>query len=181
MTRFALVLIALGQLGLPGWAAPVPKTAKPTIGETNTNALIKAHREKLTIAASSEWENWPANNLLDGNEQTSWYSNNGEAPQNGKNPTIKVTFPENVAVKRVTIRGNRDPQYANGYFVLEGKFELLDKDDKVITTHEMKGTGDKHDFDLILTKITTLRAVRFTCTKDQGQMGCVGLGEFQIE
>jgi F5/8 type C domain len=181
MVRFAIPLFAFGLLLGYGTAAPVPKSVKPVVGETNTNALVKAHRQKLVTAASSEWDSWPVAHLFDGNDKTSWYSNNGEAPQNGKNPTIKVTFPENVAVKRVTVLGNRDPQYLEGYFVLEGKIELLDKDDKVLSTHELKGAGEKHDFDLVLTKLTTLRAVRFTATKDEGRLGCVGLGEFQIE
>ncbi len=181
MFRFAIPLLAFALCLGVGSAAPVPKSSKPVVGETNTNALVKAHREKLILAASSEWESWPVGHLFDGNEKTSWYSNNGEAPQNGKNPTIKVTFPENVSVKRVTVLGNRDPNYPDGYFVLEGKIELLDKDDKVIASHDLKGAGEKRDFDLILTKLTTLRAVRFTATKDERVSGCVGLGEFQIE
>lgn len=142
---------------------------------------MKSHREKLKLEASSEWESWPVAQLFDGDEKTSWYSNNGDAPQNGKTPTIKVTFPENVTAKRVTVLGNRDPQYPEGYIALEGKIELLDTDDKVIASHELKATGEKHDFDLILTKLTPLRAVRLTITKDDGKNGCVGLGEFQVE
>lgn len=180
MLRFASAFFAVG-FALSLAAAPVPKTAKPVVGETNTNALVKAHKDKLKLEASSEWDSWPVAHLFDDNSATSWYSNGGDAPQNGKTPTIKVTFPEAVNVKRVTILGNRDPQYPTGYFALEGKIELLDKDDKAISTHELKGTGDKRDFDLILTKLTAVRAVRFTITKDEGQTSCVGLGEFQVE
>ncbi len=181
MVRAALGFLAFAILIGLGSAAPVPKGTKPSVGETNTNALVKAHREKLKLEASSEWESWPVAHLFDGDEKTSWYSNNGDAPQNGKTPTIKVTFPENVRAKRVTVLGNRDPQYPEGYIALEGKIELLEKDNGVISSHELKATGEKHDFDLILTKLTTLRAVRLTITKDDGKMSCVGLGEFQIE
>lgn len=181
MVRVALGFFAFAVLVGLGSAAPVPKGTKPVVGETNTNTLVKAHREKLKLEATSEWESWPVAHLFDGDEKTSWYSNNGDAPQNGKTPTIKVTFPENVAVKRVTVLGNRDPQYPEGYIALEGKIELLDKDNAVISSHEIKATGEKHDFDLILTKLTTLRTVRLTITKDDGKNSCVGLGEFQIE
>ncbi|MBX3401082.1 MAG: discoidin domain-containing protein [Gemmataceae bacterium] len=181
MDRIAIPLLVSVLIAAHLSAAPVPKSVKPVVGETNSNALVKAHRDKLTLSASSEWENWPVGHLFDGNDKTSWYSNNGEAPQNGRNPTIKVTFPENVSVKRITVLGNRDPQYLEGYFVLEGKIELLDKDDKLIASHDLKGAGEKHDFDLVLNKLTTVRSVRFTATKDEKQMGCVGLGEFQIE
>lgn len=55
MLRFAFVLIVVGfTLGLS--AAPVPKTAKPVVGETNSNSLVKAHKDKLKFEASSEWE-----------------------------------------------------------------------------------------------------------------------------
>lgn len=162
-------------------AAPVPKEARPTVGENNENTLVTAHRDKLKLEASSEWDNWPVGHAFDGKPETSWYSNNGDAPQNGKTPTITVTFPEDVKVKRVTVLGNRDPQYPTGYFVTEGKFELLDKEDKVLESHELKSVGDKHDFDWVLKKFATVRAVRFTMTKDLGQSGCVGIGEFQVE
>ncbi|QEL19019.1 discoidin domain-containing protein [Limnoglobus roseus] len=181
MPRFLIGLTTLALIFGVSLAAPVPKTAKPVVGETNENGLITTHREKLQLAASSEWANWPVAHAFDGKAETSWYSNNGDAPQNGKTPTITVTFPEDVRMKRVTVLGNRDPQYPTGYFVLEGKFELLDKDDKVLETHEMKAAGEKHDFDWVLKKLTTVRAVRFTMTKDEGQTGCVGIGEFQVE
>lgn len=174
-----LVVVATVLGGLA--AAPVPKEAKPKVEDKNTNALVTKHRDNLKLEASSEWANWPVAHAFDGKEETSWYSNNNDAPQSGKTPTITVTFPEDVKVKRVTILGNRDPQYPTGYFVLEGKIELLDKDDKVIDTHELKGEGEKHDFDLILKKLTTVRGVRFTMTKDEGQTNCVGLSEFQVE
>lgn len=180
MSRF-LVATFVVLVAAVVYAAPVPKTTKPTVGEKNTNDLVTKYKDKLTLNASSQWDSWPVGHAFDGNEQTSWYSSGGDAPQNGKTPTITATFPEDVRVKRVTVLGNRDPQYPTGYFVLEGKIELLDKDDKVISTHELKGEGEKHDFDLILKKLTTVRAVRFTMTKDEGQSSCVGLGEFQIE
>ena len=91
----------------------------------------------------------------------------------------EADHPADVGVKRVTILGNRDPAYATGYTVSEGKVELLDANDTVIATHDLSGAGDKFDFDLRLEKPTTVRAVRFTMTKSE--QGHCGLGEFQVE
>jgi hypothetical protein len=174
------VLVA-GLVAAVGVSAPVPKAAaKPEHGEKNSNALITKHHDKLELKASSEWQGWPTTNLFDGKEETSWYSNTPDNTTTGtNNPVITVVFPEDVAIKRVTVLGNRDPQYLTGYFVTEGTIELLDKNDKVVGTHEMKGAGDKFDFDLKLDKFHTVRAVRFTMTKSEN--GYCGMGEFMVE
>lgn len=174
-------LAAAAILAAVGVSAPVPKQpAKPEHGEKNTNALITKHKEKLELKASSEWQGWPTTNLFDGKEETSWYSNTPDTTATGtNNPVVTVMFPEDVAIKRVTLMGQRDPQYPMGYFVTEGTIELLDKNDKVVATHEMKGAGEKYDFDLKLDKFQTVRAVRFTMTKSES--GYCGLGEFMVE
>ena len=43
----------------------------------------------------------------------------------------------------------------------------------------LKSLGEKHDFDLILKKLTTVRAVRFCMTK--AESSCLAIGEFQVE
>ena len=84
-----------------------------------------------------------------------------------------------MSVKRVTVLGNRDPEYPSGYTVTDGTVELLDANGKVISTHDVLAAGEKFDFDLRLEKPTTVRAVRFTMTKSE--QGHCGLGEFQVE
>lgn len=180
MRRIACGLLATGLVaGLA--AAPVPKfEGKPTVGEKNTNALVTKHKAKLDLKATTDWApNWPVSHLFDGNEETSWYSNQPDSTTNEEKPAVTVTFPEDVKVKRVTIKGNRDPQYPTGYFVTEGTVELLDDKGKVVASHELKAAGEKNDFDLILEKFATVRAVRFKMTKSEN--GYCGLGEFMIE
>ena len=172
-----VVSIGLGVL----FAGPVPKDLKPKSTDPNSNALVQLHRDKLKLEASSCWDGWPVEQLFDEKVETAWYSRSGDSPQSGQTPWVRATFPEDVSVKRLTVLGNRDPQYVNSYLVLEGKFELLDQDGKVIASQELKATGDKHDFDWILDKKTKVRSVRFTATKDQEQYNCVGLSEFQVE
>lgn len=181
MRRTVCGVLVAGLVVAVGVSAPVPKApAKPEHGEKNTNALVTKHHEKLDLKASSEWQGWPKGNLLDGKDETSWYSNSPDNTTTGtNNPVLTLVFPEDVTIKRVTVMGQRDPQYLMGYFATEGTFELLDKNDKVIATHEMKGAGEKYDFDLKLDKFQTVRAVRFTMTKSEN--GYVGLGEFMVE
>ena len=180
MRRAVCGLLVAGLLAAVGTSAPVPKAiAKPEFGEKNTNALITKHKDKLELKASSEWKDWPIGHLFDGNEETSWYSNNPDNTTTDNKPAVTVTFPEDVTIKRVTILGNRDPQYLSGYTVSEGTVELLDEKGKVISKHEMKGEGAKSDFDLKLEKFTTIRSVKFTMTKSEN--GYVGMGEFMVE
>lgn len=180
MRRAVCGLLVAGLAAAVGTSAPVPKqAAKPEYGEKNTNALITKHREKLELKASSEWQGWPTGNLFDGDEKTSWYSNNPDNTTTDNKPTVTVTFPEDVRIKRVTVMGQRDPSYPTGYFVTEGTVELLDENGKVISTHEMKGAGDKFDFDLKLDKFVAVRSVRFTMTKSEN--GYCGMGEFMVE
>ncbi len=161
-------------------AAPVPKL-RPTFGESNTNELVKQHKDKLKVDASTEYSGYPATRLIDGEPTTVWYSAGGDSPMAGKTPHVGVTFPEDVRVKRVTVLGTRDPNYKDGYFILEGTVELLDKDGKLIAAHEVKSAGDQHDFDLKLDQFTTVRGVRFKATKDQNKYSCVALSEIQME
>lgn len=182
MRRMVCGLLAVGVAAVVGLSAPVPKVApKPEVGEKNTNALVTKHKEKLKLSATSDWGGqWAVDNLVDGNAETSWYSKDPDTTATGKNnPAVTLTFPEDVSIKRVTVLGNRDPQYLTGYTVSEGTVDLLDANDKVVESFELKGAGEKSDFDLILKKFTTVRAVRFTMTKSEN--GQCGLGEIQVE
>jgi hypothetical protein len=165
-----------------GLAAPVPKNLLPPLGETNANTLIKKFSNKLTCEASSEWQQWPATHAVDGNEETSWFSASQDTASAGATPWVLVTFPEDVAVRRVSLRGNRDPQYPTGYFITAGKLELLDAAGKVLSTHDLTSAGDKHDLTwMAKTLATGVRTIKFTATKDDATNGCVSLGEFQVE
>jgi hypothetical protein len=178
-TAAPLTVLALAATGLS--AAPIPKSRIPTFGETNTNAMVQRHREKLAAETSSEWQGYPVTQVFDEKPETVWYSASGDAPMAGKTPTVTLTFPVDVSVKRVTVLGNRDPATKGGYFVLEGTVELLDKDGRVVSSHELKAAGDLYDFDLKLNRYTTARAVRFTATKDEKRFNCVAVSEIQVE
>jgi hypothetical protein len=177
MLRTSLLLLT----ALPLLATPVPKDATPPKSVPNSNALLKAYNGRMKFDSSSEFNGWAIAKLFDGDEQTSWYSATGDSSMGGKQPWVRATFPEDVKVRRVTILGNREPQYP-GYFVLNGTLELLDADGDILQKVELESKGEKHDFDYELrVPEKNVRAVRFTSTKDENSQNCIGLGEMQVE
>jgi hypothetical protein len=122
---------------------------------------------------------------VDGELKSSWFSGSNDSAAKGKKPWLQIGFPEDVTVNRVTVLGNRDPQWLNGYTILAGKLELLDKDDKVLWSEENEGTGNFRDFDFLpKEKVEGVRAVRFTSLGDQGDQnpyGDIAIAEVQVE
>jgi hypothetical protein len=165
--------------------APAPKPDEKKPDEANKNTLITKHKNKLKVSASSAFAGWPAERLIDGNAETSWFSNSNDSVGKGAKPWAEIEFPEDVAVARVSVLGNREKGFPKGYAVLAGKLELFDKDGKQIHAEEGKGAGDLNDFDFRLKKpLPGVRKVRFTSTKDEGNVngyGCIALAEIQIE
>ncbi len=145
----------------------------------NSNAVVTKHKDTLTATASSEWNGWPVGHLLDGNERTSWFSNNPDNTSTDRKPVVTLTFPKDVTVKRVTVLGNRDPSFRTGYTVSELTLEFLDAKEKVVSKHPLTAAGDDSDFDLKLDKPATVRAVRLTMTKSVN--GQCALGELLVE
>jgi hypothetical protein len=178
---FGVVLLLAAAPAAP---APKPEPKKEEAGE-NKNTLVEKHREKLTVTASSVYQGWEPEKVLDGNKETSWFSATGDAAAQGQKPWIMVTFPEDVTVKRLTVLGNREPAYPLGYSVLTGLAEYLDADGKVLWSEEREAAGDAKDFEFKPKEvIKKVRAVRFTSVKDEGdQNGSkdIAIAEILIE
>jgi hypothetical protein len=178
----AALLLAVAPLV----AAPVPitdpKKAEPA---ENKNTLVEKYKEKLTATASTFFQGYPPERVIDGDPKVSWYSATGDSAAQGKSPWIMIAFPEDVTVKRVTVLGNRDPNYPLGYSVLTGLAEFLDADGKVLWKEERDGAGDLKDFEFKPNElIKKVRSVRFTSVTDEGnQNGSmdIAIGEIQIE
>src|SRR5262249_43581948 len=171
-----------GQQSKPG---KVEVRELPPVKTDNKNTLIRQHRPNLTLAASSFWPGWPTGHAFDGNLETSWFTARDDSAAKGKKPWLQVTFPADVTVNRVTILGNRDPAWLNGYTILAGSLELLDKENKRLKYEENEGTGNFRDFDFRFARpIPGVRAVRFTSLGDQGDQnpyGDIAIAEFQVE
>jgi hypothetical protein len=171
--------------GQPPQQGKVELRQLPKITTDNKNTLIRQHREKLTLTASSTYPGWPPDNAFDANAETSWFSTTDDSAAKGKKPWLEVTFPTDVTVHRVTILGNRDPAWLNGYTILAGSLEFLDKDNKRIHYEENEGTGNFRDFDFQLARpLAGVRSIRFTSLGDQGNLnpyGDIAIAEFQVE
>jgi hypothetical protein len=157
----------------------------PDITTDNKNTLVRKYPGKLLLSASSIWEGWPEALAFDDNPHSSWFTAKGDAVAHGKRPWLQVTFPEDVTVKRVTILGNRDPQWLKGYTILAGTIELLDARGKRLAFNENDGTGRAYDYDWRLkAPAAGVRTVRFHALGDQGKENPyddIAIGEFQIE
>jgi hypothetical protein len=188
MSRCLYTLSFLATATALATAAPVPKAKPgPKDSSPNGNALVNTHKDRLTFARSSDWQGWPPEKAFDGKPDTSWFSATGDTPTGDKLPWVAVTFPQDVAVRRVTVLGNREPSSPNGYTAQVGRLELLDKDGRTVIRAEREGKGDRSDFDFVLSEpFGRVRTVRFTAVKDDTSAGrsqtrCVGVGEILVE
>ena len=174
-----IVLLSLGAMAVAAGVEP------PPVETDNSNALVLKHHEELMLSASSEWAGWPMSYVVDGKIETSWFSEQDDSAAKGKRPWIAISFPEDVTVKRVTVLGNRDPDWPTGYSILAGRIELCDKDGKVLHKMENDGLGNGKDFDLKLEKaMAGVRCVRFTSLGDEGDKtphGDIAVSEVQVE
>ena len=182
----ALAVLIVGLACAAAPQAPARRdSANPGPRRTNGNALIDRYRAELTLSASSTWPGWPPANAVDGKLQTSWFSAQDDSVAHGRKTWFQVTFPENVTVRRVTVLGNREPAWLEGFSILSGGVELLDADGKRLHYEETDGGGKFHDYDFVFGKpMLGVRSIRFTALGDQGkktQYGDVAIGEFQVE
>jgi hypothetical protein len=171
---------------LATWEGGVLKLKRvPPVVTDNKNTLVKRYRTRMRLLASSVWGGWPVENALDGNIESSWFSAQGDAAAMGRSPWLQAIFPENVAVTRVTILGNRDPAWLIGYTILEGRLTVYNARGKVLRTITNKGIGNYRDFDYKFNPpLRGVRAIRFTSLRDQGNQTVhkdIGLAEFQVD
>jgi len=158
---------------------------KPKFETDNKNTLVKKHKEKIEVTASSTFQGFGTENLLDGDTATSWFSDSNDSVGKGKEPWVTVTFPEDVTVTRVTIAGNRHPDYPDDYSVLSGTLVFLDAAGKKIAGGIEDAKGKGYDFDFKpKDAVKKVRSIKFIPVKDQGDKngyGDIALGEIMIE
>ncbi len=181
----ALAVLTVGLVcAAAGPAQPGDGIANPGPTRTNGNTLIRLYRNQLKLSASSTWPGWPPEKALDGDPQTSWFSAQDDSTAHGRKTWFQVTFPKDVTVRRVTVLGNREPAWPDGFSILSGGVTLLDADGKRLHYEETDGSGKFHDYDFVFGKpMLGVRSIRFTALGDQGkktQYGDVAIGEFQV-
>jgi hypothetical protein len=183
----SIVLLAGMVAGLAGVrGAPAPEPKDPPLGKENSNALLTKHKGTVKVSASTFYSpSWPPGNVIDGNEQTSWFSASGDAAARGTTPWLEIELPAEESVRRVSCMGNRDPNYPRGYSILAGTIEFFEKYRKSLWKEELNGAGPTSDFVFQpRAGIKGVRYIRFTSTRDEGdQNGSqdVALGEILVE
>ena len=184
MFRLAIAILVVVTCSAPDKPKPLDRAKTE-----NSNALIKEHKNKLAVTASTFWQGWEPEKLIDDNLEKSWFSakddNIAINKDKEKAPWVKIEFPRDEVVNRVTIYGNREKPWEKDYSVLSGKLELFDADGKVLFTKDDEGKGDHKDFDFLMEKpIKMVRAIRFVVLGDEGDKNpCrdVALGEIRVE
>ena len=76
----------------------------PPVKTDNKNTLILKHRKDLKFDASSFWPGWPMEKLVDGDLETSWFSDKDDTTTQGKTPWVQIIFPEDYMVDEEPIR-----------------------------------------------------------------------------
>ena len=157
----------------------------PIGGMANSNVLLKEYKGKVTVKASSFWITWEAEQAIDGDPKTSWFTASGDSAANGRKPWIEVRLPADETVRRVTILGNREPAWPKGFSVLEGVLDLRDKGGKRLWLDEQVAANATRDFDFRPAEpVQNVRSIRFYSTRDEGDQTTykdIALGEIQIE
>jgi len=157
----------------------------PSVTTDNRSKLVVAAGEAMVASASSTYAGWPASNATDGDIHTSWYSDTNDSAAKGASPFFQIEFPEPATVRRVTILGNRDPEFLKGYTILSGRIELLDAKRRVLVSTVSDGTGNRRDFDFRFEQpFSSVKIVRFTSLADEGNKnpyGDVAIAELQVE
>lgn len=142
-------------------------------------------RARLRIEASSSYPGWPATNAIDGEETTSWYSGSNDSVAQGKRPFVYLELADPAPLRTVTILGNRDPSFYDGYAILEGQLDVFDGAGRLATSLSQKSAGERHDFKFELPRnLEGVGALRFTSTRDEGRRnhwGDVAIAEILLE
>ncbi len=165
--------------------ACVADAAADASDKGNSNWLLKEYGASVILRTSSSYSGWPAQRMIDGNPQTSWFSAGQDSTALGKSPWIEIEFPSDEKVRRITQLGNREPSWRVGYSITLVRFELLDKSDKVLKSWVGESTNATHDIEYSpKAPIAHVRKIRITSLQDQGKLnsyGDVAIGEIEIE
>ncbi len=88
-------------------------------------------------------------------------------------------------IRRITVLGNRDPAWLNGYTILGGRVEVYDKDGEELFKQDDDGRGTASDFDFkFKMPLDKVRRIRFRALGDEGRENPyddVAIGEIQVE
>lgn len=152
------------------------------VDDPNTEFLSHPPIVKLTDAfsvttnVSSSFPAFGPERALDGDLQTSWFTDGGDAANLGTTPFFEVVFPEDVTVTQLNIRGNRE--FPNNFEIFQGRYDLYDEADGLLYSEVADLPVPFRDLDLAIPEQTDVRRVRFTLTQDESSSP--GFSELEI-
>ena len=142
----------------------------------NSGGANLARLPGTTVTSSSFFPNFPSDQAIDGNIQTSWFTAIGDAANLRTAPFIEVTLPQDGSVAQVRLLGNR--QNPDGFDFLAGIFQAFDlEDNEIFNSGEVPLPGPTRDIAVPI-DLDGVRRVRFTSTDDESSEP--GLAEFQL-
>jgi hypothetical protein len=135
--------------------------------------------------ASSSYNGWGVDRLLDGDPTTSWFSASGDSLAHGKTPWIELSLSAPTRLRRITILGNREPSWKTGYSVEQGVLDLFDANGQRAASAILYSQGEGRDFVFVVPDgLRAIATMRFTALKDEGgsnPYGDVAIAEVLIE
>jgi hypothetical protein len=169
----------------PGWNHDATRQGgEPKVLFQQTK-LVAAQRDDGIAGASTSFAGWPTTNATDGDEKTSWYSDTNDSAAKGKETFFQLVFDGGKRVHRVSILGNRDPAFFDGFTISAGRLDVFDADGRIVASATRIGTGDRRDFVFDFGEEAPLgKVVRFTSIRDDGDKnawGDVAIAEFRVE
>ena len=118
----------------------------------------------LTLSVSSAYSFSPRR-VVDGDINTSWFTNFGDAANLGGSPFFEIAFPQDVSVSELRMLGNRE---LAGHDFFAGAFRLLSASGAVLfDSGVVTLPAPDRDVTLPIPNIAGVRRVRFTATADE--------------
>lgn len=168
---------------LPPDPPPSGSSDRPPLAK-RPKATVAVELSEGDLSASSTYQGWPLANAVDGDEKTSWYSDTDDSVAKGRRPFIQITYRQPRPVRTVSILGNRDPAFFDGFAILRGQLDAFDADGRVVASLRADGTGDRRDYVFSLETTTPVKTLRFTSLQDEGhknRWGDVAIAELRVE
>ena len=147
------------------------ETANAAGGDGSNLAFLT----ESVINTSSALAGFPKENAVDGDLNTSWFANTGDAANQGTTPFIQVTLPFSTKVSKIKLFGNRTNP--DGFDFIQGIIHGFDENDVEIFDSGLV-TLPLPDRDLELAGVDGLRKVKFTSIVDESLTP--GLSEFEV-
>ncbi|HYR16508.1 MAG TPA: Ig-like domain-containing protein, partial [Mycobacterium sp.] len=176
--------VAVGDLdgdGLPDIVA-VHSDANHLIAFDNAGGIVQGNLVRLLrppiLKVSSSFLNLvPADRAVDGDLNTSWFTDTGDAANLGASPFFEVGIRQAVTVTELRMFGNRES--ANGRDFFAGIFQLFAADGTVLFDSGVVNLpAPDRDLTVPIPNVAGVRRVRFTATSDEGSSP--GFAELEV-